>query len=260
MDPLMEADISTAIVEAYYQKLQRALRSDVVIVGAGPSGLTAAWKLASCGVHVIVLEKRLSPGGGIWGGSMGMNEVIVQAEALDIIKAAGVTYRARGSLFTIDALELASALCLRAVQAGATIFNLIAAEDVCVRDARVTGIAANRSLILERLPVDPLVFTARAVLDATGHEAAVAGFLARRGHLEKIAQGGSREEAMDAPAGEAFVVDHAGEIFPGLWIAGMSVCAMRGGPRMGPIFGGMLMSGVKVAKDIVASLEEAGGG
>ncbi len=65
---------------------------------------------------------------------------------------------------------------------------------------------------------------------------------------------------MDAWAGEAFVVENAGEIFPGLWIVGMSVCATRGGPRMGPIFGGMLMSGVRVAKDIAASLEEAGGG
>ena len=61
---------------------------------------------------------------------------------------------------------------------------------------------------------------------------------------------------MDATGGEAFVVEHAGEVFPGLWIAGMSVSATLGGPRMGPIFGGMLLSGQRVAAAIQASLEQ----
>lgn len=34
-------------------------------------------------------------------------------------------------------------------------------------------------------------------------------------------------------AGERFVVDNVSELFPGLWTTGMSVCASRGGPRMG---------------------------
>jgi thiamine thiazole synthase len=59
---------------------------------------------------------------------------------------------------------------------------------------------------------------------------------------------------MDAAAGEAFVVEHAAEIFPGLWVAGMAVCAAFGGPRMGPIFGGMLRSGQRVAELLSARL------
>jgi thiamine thiazole synthase len=62
------------------------------------------------------------------------------------------------------------------------------------------------------------------------------------------------EGAMDADAGERFVVDHTGEIHPGLWIAGMAVCAAHGGARMGPIFGGMLLSGQRVAGMILSSL------
>jgi thiamine thiazole synthase len=38
----------------------------------------------------------------------------------------------------------------------------------------------------------------------------------------------------------------------------MSVCAVLGGPRMGPIFGGMLLSGKKVADEISVSLAASG--
>ncbi|MEO0247894.1 MAG: ribose 1,5-bisphosphate isomerase, partial [candidate division WOR-3 bacterium] len=34
----------------------------------------------------------------------------------------------------------------------------------------------------------------------------------------------------------------------GLYVAGMAACACFGGPRMGPIFGGMLLSGRKLAE------------
>ncbi|MGQ9652417.1 MAG: hypothetical protein ACUVXJ_20185 [Phycisphaerae bacterium] len=122
------------------------------------------------------------------------------------------------------------------------------AADVCLHGKRVTAVVANRSLIGESLPVDPLVFTAKAVIDATGHEAVVANFLALRGHLSLSPTGGTREGPMNAQAGEAFVLEHVQEVFPGLWVAGMSVCATQGGPRMGPIFGGMLMSAAKVAR------------
>ncbi|NLF09974.1 MAG: class I tRNA ligase family protein, partial [Pirellulaceae bacterium] len=46
-------------------------------------------------------------------------------------------------------------------------------------------------------------------------------------------------------------------VFPGLWISGMSVSAARGGPRMGPIFGGMFLSGKNVAGQIAAALKNS---
>ena len=61
---------------------------------------------------------------------------------------------------------------------------------------------------------------------------------------------------MDAPAGEQFVVDHVTELYPGLWTTGMSICASMGGPRMGPIFGGMLLSGDKVAALVSQALKK----
>ena len=68
MSHLQEVEISRAILNAYHQKISGCIVSDVIIVGAGPAGMTAAFYLAQEGLKVTLLEKRLAPGGGIWGG------------------------------------------------------------------------------------------------------------------------------------------------------------------------------------------------
>jgi thiamine thiazole synthase len=260
MRRLEETEISKAILTAYHQKLADRIVSDVLIVGAGPAGLTCAHDLARRGFKVTILEKRLSPGGGIWGGGMGMNEVVVQDEALALIDEFQIRHRPCGEgMHTLDAVELAAALCLRALQAGAVIFNLLGHEDVSVRNGRVTGVVANLTGISGRLHVDPITLASRAVLDATGHEAVVVESLRKRQLMPRSTPDKFIGEGpMDATGGEAFVVDNASEAYPGLWVAGMSVSATLGGPRMGPIFGGMLLSGRKVADQIAKSLTEGG--
>ena len=51
-------------------------------------------------------------------------------------------------------------------------------------------------------------------------------------------------------------MEKTGEVCPGLYVAGMAVAALHGTPRMGPIFGGMLLSGEKVAKLITERLKK----
>ena len=256
MPKLVETDISKTILKAYHEKLLERIVSDVLIIGAGPSGLTSAFYLAQKGLKVTLLEKRLSPGGGIWGGGMGMNEIVVQNKALPLLDKFGIRYKpSRGSLYTIDAIELASGLCLSAVQSGVKLFNLMTVEDMCVHRDRVTGVVVNRTEIARVLPVDPITFAAKAVIDATGHEAVVVESLRRRGLLSNSLVAERLGEApMDAPAGEEFVVERVAEVYPGLWVTGMSVCATFGGPRMGPIFGGMLLSGMRVAELVSSAL------
>lgn len=255
MRKLDETLISKAILNAYHEKLADHIVSDALIVGAGPAGLTAAMDLAHRGLKTTIIEKRLSPGGGIWGGGMGMNEVVVQEEALPILEEIGVRRTSCGEgLYTADAVELAASLTVKALHAGATLLNLITLEDVSVHNGRVTGVVANQTGISGRLHVDPLTFASRAVLDATGHEALVVESLRKRNLLPKSTpERFLGEGPMNAAGGEAFVVDNVSEIYPGLWVAGMSVSAALGGPRMGPIFGGMLLSGRRAAVEIAAA-------
>ena len=244
-----EVDISEAIIRGYHKKLLDRLTSDAIIVGAGPSGLVAAMDLADRGHKVTVIEKRLTPGGGVWGGAMAMNEVVIQDQALPLLERLGVSREDIGKgLFRTDAIELAAALTLHAVQSGAVVLNMMVAEDLCVHDGHVRGVVVNRTGATAPLPIDPLTLHARTVVDATGHDAALVAMLQRRALIEPQTVGG--EGPMDAVEGERFVVKHAGEIYPGLWVSGMAVCAAYGGPRMGPIFGGMLLSGRRCAEQL----------
>ena len=75
---LDDVEISRAIIKRYSEKLLDSLESDVIIVGGGPSGLTAAYYLAKEKKKVLVLERKLSVGGGMWGGGIMFNEIVVQ--------------------------------------------------------------------------------------------------------------------------------------------------------------------------------------
>ncbi len=256
---LDETKISEIILSGYHERLLDRLHSDVVIIGAGPAGLVAATFLARQDVKVTVLEKRLAPGGGIWGGGMGMNVAVVQEEAVAMLDGLEIPVEPKGAgLYAVDAIDLASGLCWQARRSGVALLNLTTVEDLCVHEGQVTGVVVNRTMISGALPVDPIVLAASAVVDATGHEAVAIEALRKRHLLNNLSPTGSGfgEGPMDAAAGENFVVEHVGEVFPGLWITGMSVAAALSGPRMGPIFGGMLLSGRRAAEMILSSMKQ----
>lgn len=252
--PIDDILITEHIFRSYFEDLLAAVRSDVLIVGAGPAGLTAAWHLAQKGHRVVVLERGLAVGGGMWGGGTMFSRIVVHGgDARDILAEAGVRLVPReGDYYVADAVESVAALTLKAIQAGAKIFNCIAVEDLLVRHGRVEGVVVQWNPVLRAgLHVDPVTFQARAVVDATGHGAELVRLLAKR-RVPLPTPGGEPqiEGPMWAEEGEKKVVELTGEIFPGLFVAGMAAAAVFGAPRMGPIFGGMLLSGRKVAQQI----------
>ena len=60
---------------------------------------------------------------------------------------------------------------------------------------------------------------------------------------------------MWAEVGEKMILENTKEVYPGLYAAGMACNAIFGAPRMGPIFGGMLLSGKKVAELILEDMK-----
>lgn len=244
---LDEGKISLAILERFFEKMQEGLEVDVVIVGGGPSGMVAGYYLARERFKVLLLEKRLSLGGGIWGGGMMFNEIVVQEKGKEILEEFGIRVKPFGEgYFTADAVEVASGLCFKAVQAGLRVFNLIEVEDLMVKEGRVCGVVVNWSAtMISGLHVDPLAIKASYVVDATGHGAEVVKAL--QGRVPSLIEV-HREAPLWAERGEEAVVDNTREVYPGLFVAGMAANAVFGAPRMGPVFGGMLLSGKKAAE------------
>lgn len=188
------------------------------------------------------------------------NQVVVQQESKRILDQLGIrTERYEKGYYLADSIEAVSTLCSQATKAGARIFNLMTVEDVMIRDEKVTGVVINWSAVgLAKLHVDPMAVKSKFVVDATGHESEVAKIIERKLGLRLDTETGGvmGEKPMWADVGERTILDNTKEIFPGVYVAGMAANAVFGGPRMGPIFGGMLLSGEKVARLLIGRLRK----
>jgi thiamine thiazole synthase len=255
---LDEIVISRAIVKRFTEKFLTSLECDVAIVGGGPAGMAAAYYLAKKSKKIVLFERKLAPGGGMWGGGMMFNEIVIQEDAKPILDEFNVRYNEfEKGYYCADSVEAVSTICSKTIKAGVNIFNLISAEDVMITDSRVTGLVINWTAVgLGKLHVDPLVVRAKYVVDATGHDAEVAKFVQNKSGLTLNTPTGKviGEKPMDADTGERTTVENTKEVFPGLYVAGMSCNAAYGAPRMGPVFGGMLLSGKKVAEELLIKL------
>ncbi len=243
-----EVVISKTIVESYLKDLLDSMEVDVAIAGAGPSGMVAGYYLAKSKVKVAIFERKLSVGGGMWGGGIMFSRIVVQSEAKEILDEMGISAKQyQKGYYVADAVEAVSTLCSRCVKAGARIFNLLSVEDVMIRENdRITGLVLNWSAVsLANLHVDPIGIRAKLVIDATGHDAEVCRIVARKTGAGVEVRG---EKSMWAEVGEKALVENTRQVCPGLLVAGMAANAVFGSPRMGAVFGGMLLSGKKAAE------------
>ncbi|MFP4082857.1 MAG: sulfide-dependent adenosine diphosphate thiazole synthase [Candidatus Aminicenantes bacterium] len=257
---LDEIVISRAIIENYFKEILENLESDVIICGAGPSGLCASYFLSKQGFRVVVFERALRPGGGMPGGGMMFNKIVIQEESKPLLDEWGVeTVQYQENYYVASSLETLGALLSQTIKKGTHVFNCISVEDVLIYDKQIHGVVINWAPAeAAKLHVDPLTARSSFVVDASGHGAEVARVVSQKSGEKIFTSTGEviGERSMWAEKGEKAILANSKEIFPHLYVCGMAANAVFGGPRMGPIFGGMFLSGQKTARLIEERLRK----
>ncbi len=257
--PVSEKEVTRAIVDGFAKQFMEYVESDCLIIGGGPSGLMAGRDLALKGVKTLIVERNNYIGGGFWIGGYLMNKVTVREPGEQILEELGIPFeKAAKGLSVADGPHACSKLIAAACDAGVKFANMTIFDDVVLKDGnRVSGAVVNwtpvQALPREITCVDPIALEAKFVIDSTGHDACVVKKLEERGILKAVGYG-----AMWVERSEDLVVEHTGEVHPGLIVTGMAVATTYGLPRMGPTFGAMLLSGRKGAQVVLEKLNGKG--
>jgi len=254
--PVGEKDITRAIVTEFAKQFEEYVESDCVIIGGGPSGLMAGRSLAKAGKKVLIVERNNYLGGGFWIGGYLMNKVTVRHPGERALDELGIPYSevSRG-LFVADGPHACSKLIAAACDAGVKFANMTVFEDLVLKeDGQLCGAVINwtpiSALPREITCVDPVAIESQVLIDATGHDAQVVRKLEERGLIKTKGFG-----AMWVERSEDLIMEHTGEVHPGLIVTGMAVSTTYGLPRMGPTFGAMLLSGEKAAEIVLEKLK-----
>lgn len=243
-----EKDVTRAIVSEFASQFNEYVESDCLIIGGGPSGLMAGKILAKQGRRVLIVERNNYLGGGFWLGGYLMNKVTFSHPSEEVLTELGVPYKeVTKGLFVADGPHATSKLIAAACDAGVKFANMTIFDDLVLREGnRVAGAVINwtpiQALPREITCVDPIAMETRLVIDATGHDACCVKKLEERGLIKTKGFG-----AMWVEQSENLVVEHTGQVHPGLVVCGMAVATTYGLPRMGPTFGAMLLSGQRAA-------------
>jgi len=258
--PLSERTITEAIIKSYTDKLFDSVCCDVAVVGAGPAGLVAAADLARGGWKTCLFERAICIGGSMWGGGMMMNEIVVQDEGKEILDEFGIrTEPFKKGYYTAGSVEAVCSLGARACKNGARIFNLVSVEDIMLKENVASGVVINWAAAgMAGLNVSPLAVECRFIIDATGNAAEVVRGIERKADARLLTPTGKieGERPLWVDRAEQIVLDNTKEIFPNVYVAGMCANVSFGSFRMGPIFGGILLSGRKAARLVSERLKE----
>lgn len=292
--PIRESTVSRAMTRRYFADLDKYTESDVVIIGAGSAGLSAAYVLAKNrpDLKIAIIEASVSPGGGCWLGGQLFSAMVLRKPANIFLDDLKIAYEDEGDYVVVKHAALFMSTLLSKVLEFPNIklFNATAVEDLITRrdettgELRIAGVVTNWTLVAlnhdTQSCMDPNTINCNVVLSTTGHDGPFGAFCAKR--LEELGKAPKdlthgfkpRSEQQQAPAtapadgfqlggmrgldmnkAEDAIVKGTREVVPGLVVAGMELAEVDGSNRMGPTFGAMALSGVKAAEAVLNSID-----
>jgi thiamine thiazole synthase len=259
--PIRESQVSRAMTSRYFKDLDTYAESDIVIVGAGSSGLTAAYVLAKSrpDLKIAIIEANVAIGGGSFLGGQLFSSMILRKPADVFIKELGIDYEDEGNYIVVKHAALfITTLCSKVLALpNVKLFNATCVEDLITRPTpdgkvRVAGVVTNWTLVSmhhdDQSCMDPNTINAKIIISCTGHDGPMGAFCVKRlvsqGYIKRNQMG-----CLDMNKAEDAIVKNTREIFPGLVVAGMELSECDSSNRMGPTFGAMVLSGVKAAEE-----------
>lgn len=251
MTDISEIQVTRTIVNEFLDDfMQNILDSDVVVVGSGPCGVTAAKYSAELGHKTVMVERNLYAGGGMWQGGYLMPKNTVRAPAHKILEECGVELKeVEEGLYVCDSFEMVSKMLASACSAGVKLLNSTNVDDLILKEDHVEGVVIQWYPAKMMPPfmtcMDPIAIRSKVVIDATGHDSVLVKRLSEQRSGIPVPKGCGSLWVDEA---EKQTVELTHEIYPGLIVAGMAATSTYGAPRMGPTFGGMLLAGKKAAE------------
>jgi cysteine-dependent adenosine diphosphate thiazole synthase len=258
--PIRESQVSRAMTKRYFQDLDKYAESDIVIVGAGSAGLTAAYIIAKSrpDLKVAIIEANVAVGGGCFLGGQLFSAMILRKPADQFIKEIGIEYEDEGDYIVVKHAALfITTICSKVLTLpNVKLFNATCVEDLITRPTetgvRVAGVVTNWTLVSmhhdDQSCMDPNTINSKLIVSCTGHDGPMGAFCVKRlvsqGYIKRNQMG-----CLDMNKAEDSIVKNTREVFPGLIVAGMELSECDSANRMGPTFGAMVLSGVKAAEE-----------
>lgn len=280
--PIRESTVSRAMSSRYFKDLDKHAVSDVIIIGAGSSGLSAAYVIAKNrpDLTITILEANVALGGGGNLGGQLFSAMIMRKPSHLFLNELEIPYEDEGDYVVVKHAALFTATIAAKVLSfpNVKLFNATAVEDLVTRpkgsngEVTVAGVVTNWTLVTMahglQSCMDPNVIELSGyqddgtrdmsqkhgvVLSTTGHDGPFGAFSAKRiVAIDKNKKLGGMK-GLDMNRAEAGVVKNAGKYqgVDSMYFEGMEVAELHGCNRMGPTFGAMAVSGIKAAEEIL---------
>ena len=122
--PIRESQVSRAMTRRYFKDLDTYAESDIVIVGAGSCGLSAAYMLGKTrpDLKIAIIEASVSPGGGAWLGGQLFSAMVMRKPADAFLTDIGVPFEDDGNFVVV---KHAVSLFIVSLYAQAILTNVI---------------------------------------------------------------------------------------------------------------------------------------